>query len=133
MKKLTQITLLLLTMVVAFAGCEAAKDVADKAKDTMGFDTAPMIEQFKGITDGFADVNEENADELATKISDFDGTIDKSVIDKLPAPAKTGAAKMMSGFAETLKGKMDGLPDVVKSKLEPVVKPLMEKLASFGS
>ena len=141
MKKLTQLTLLLLAMVVAFAGCDAAKDAASNAANSAG-DLADMEfggvkasdlkEKIAGITKGFTNVSEENADELKEKISEFDGTIGEIKVDELSAPAKTAATGMMSGFASSLEGLMEKVPAPIKEKLEPVVAPLMEKLKAFG-
>lgn len=147
MKKLTQLTLVLLTMVVAFAGCEAAKDAASNAAsegmDKMaemanieGLDqdmVKGMQEKFTGITDGFKDVTAENVDGLTSKISELGGSIDEMGVDKLPAPAKTFVSGLMTKFADTLQGLVDGVADEgIVGKLKPVVTPLLEKLKSFG-
>jgi len=141
MKKLTQLTLVLLVMVFAFAGCDAAKDAAggamDKAKemadiDIGGVKMSDLTGKITGITDGFADVSEENADGLAEKISGLDETIGGISMDGLPDAAKTAASGVMGPFATTLEGLMAKVPEPIKAKLEPVVAPLMEKLAAFG-
>ena len=65
MKKLTQISVLLLGLMVAFTGCDAAKEAANDAKgkaadmakiDFGGFDMKGLQGKFTGITDGFKDV-----------------------------------------------------------------------------
>ncbi len=143
MKKLTQLTLVLLTMIVAFAGCDAAKQAASQGMDKMGdmvniegLDqemVKGIQEKFTGITDGFKDVTAENVDGLASQITELDGTIDGLGVDQLPAPAKTFVSGIMSKFADTLQGLVDGVADEgVVGKLKPAVMPLLEKLKSFG-
>ena len=138
MKKLTQLTLVLLVMVVAFAGCDAAKDAANNAAsmadiDLGGLKMSELKEKFAGITEGFTSVTEESADGLKDKISDLDTTIDGIDTEKLAAPAKTALGSAMTTFAKTVEGAMAGVPEAIKEKLMPVVEPLMEKLKSFGS
>ena len=132
MKKLTQLTLVLLVMVVAFAGCEAAQEAATNAT---GFDMAGMQKKFTEIKDGFADVTEENADGLATKIEGFEDSVEEIKVDKLPEAAKTQASGMMTKVADFLKGQMEKLSDKpgIMEKLKPAIEPLMEKLKAFGS
>lgn len=145
MKKLTQISLLLLVMVVAFSGCEAAKEAANDAKDKAtekvgdltnidfgDFDMKGMQEKFTGITDGFKDVTADNVDGLTSKITDLSGSIEGMGIDKLPAPAKTAVSGVISKFAGTIKSAMEGISDDgILSKLKPVVEALMEKINAF--
>ena len=142
MKKLTQISVLLLALTVAFIGCEAATDVVDKAKDQAtdmakvdfgDFDMDGLQGKFTGITDGFKDVTADNVDGLTSKISDLSGSIDGMGIDKLPAPAKTFIGGVISKFGDTIKSAMDGISDDgILSKLKPVVASLMEKLKAFN-
>ena len=137
MKTLTQLTLVLLVMAVAFAGCDAAKDAANKAGDMADIDLGGMkmseiTKKFTGITEGFADVTAESADGLKDKIAEFDTTIEGIKVDELPAPAKKVASGAMDGFAKSLEGLMAKVPEPIKAKLEPVVTPLMEKLKAFG-
>ena len=138
MKKLTQITLVLLGMIVAIAGCGEAQNVVENATEMAGdmanidfgdFDMAGMKEKFAGITDGFKNVTAENVDGLTSKISELDGSIKGMGIENLPGPAKTAAESVMSKFGETIKGAMGGITDEgILGKLKPVVAPLLEKL-----
>ena len=143
MTKLSQISLLLLALVVVFAGCDAAKEAANAAKDKAAdmadidfgdFDMAGMKEKFTGITDGFSDVTAENVDGLTSKISDLSGSMDSMGIENLPGPAKTAACGVVGKFGETIKTAMDGISDEgILGKLKPVVEPLMEKITAMTS
>jgi hypothetical protein len=138
MKKLTQISLLLLAMMVAFTGCDAAKkaasDAGDKAADManvdMGdFDLDGLKGKFTGITDGFKDVTADNVDGLTSKISELSGSMDGMGIDKLPAAAKGVVGGVISKFGDTIKAAMEGISDEgILGKLKPVVDALMEKI-----
>ncbi len=142
MKKLAQISLLLLGFMCAFTGCDAAKDAANAAKekatemadiDFGGFDMAGLQGQLTGITDGFKDVTAENVDGLTTKISDLGGSIEGMGIDKLPAPAKTAASGVISKFTDAVTAAMGGISDEgLLGKLKPAVEGLMEKLSVFN-
>ena len=141
MKRLTQISLLFLAMMVAFTGCDAAKkaasDAGDKAADManvdMGdFDLDGLKDKFTGITDGFKDVTAENVDGLTSKISDLSGSMDGMGIDKLPDAAKTVVGGLISKFGDTIKAAMGGISDEgILGKLKPVVDALMEKISAF--
>ncbi len=145
MKKLTQTSLLFLAMIVAFAGCDAAKeaatDAANNAKDNVAgladldlgdFDLKGMQDKFAGITDGFKDVTAENVDGLKTKISDLSGSMDSMGLDKIPGPAKTAIGAIITKFRDAIKSAMDGISDEsILSKLKPVVEGLMTKLDAF--
>ena len=148
MKQLTQIGLMLLALTFAFAGCDAAKDMAkdgmDKAKDGMGdmadmanidfgdFDMKGTQEKFTGITDGFKDVTADNVDGLTSKITDLSGSMDGMGLDKLPGPAKTAFGTVATKFADTVKSAMGGISDEgILGKLKPAVDGLMEKLNGF--
>ena len=146
MKQLTQIGLMLLALTFAFAGCDAAKDMAkegmDKAKDGMGdmadmanidfggFDMAGTQEKFTGITDGFKDVTADNVDGLTSKITDLSGSMEG--LDKMPDAAKSAFGGVATKFADTVKSAMDGISDEgILGKLKPAVDGLMEKLNGF--
>ena len=141
MKKLTQTCLMLLVMIVAFAGCDAAQDAANKAKDKAGemanidfgsFDKDALKEKLTGVTDGLKGVTEDNVDGLKSKITDLSGSMDEMGIDKLPAPAKTFVAGMLSKFGDSVKSAMSGITnDGILAKLKPVVDGLMEKINAF--
>ena len=145
MKKLFQTSLLILTLMVVFTGCEAAKEAAqdatDKAKDKVGdmanidfgdFDMTGLQEKFTGITDGFKDVSADSVDGLTSKITDLSGSIEGMGIDKLSGPAKTAASGVISKFADAIKTAMEGISDDgILSKLKPVVDALMEKINAF--
>jgi hypothetical protein len=138
MKKLTQISLLLLAMMVAFTGCDAAKkaasDAGDKAAEManvdMGdFDMEGLKGKLAGITDGFKDVTADNVDGLTSKISDLSGSMDGLGIDKLPDAAKGVVGGVISKFGDTIKAAMEGISDEgILGKLKPVVEALMEKI-----
>ncbi len=141
MKKLTQIGMLMLGLMVAFAGCDAAKKAADDAKDKMAdmadidfgdFDMKGLQGKFDGITDGFKDVNADNVDGLTSKISDLSGSIDGMGVDKLTGPAKGFVGKAMSTFSGVVEKAMGGISDEgILSKLKPAVDGLMSKLNAF--
>lgn len=141
MKKLTQISLLLLALVVAYTGCNAAQDVADKAKDKAAdmanidfgdFDMTGVQEKFTGITDGFKDVTADNVDGLTSKISGLTDSMDGMGIDKLTGPAKTAVGGAMTKFVDAIKSAMGGISDEgILGKLKPVVDALMEKIGAF--
>ena len=141
MKKLTQISVMLLGLMVAFTGCDAAKEAANDAKDKAAgmanidfgdFDMKGLQGKFTGITDGFKDVTADNVDGLTTKITDLSGSIDGMGIDKLTGPAKTAAGSVVSKFGDAIKSAMEGISDEgILSKLKPVVEALMEKIKTF--
>ena len=144
MKKFTQIALLLMGMVVAFAGCDAAKEAASDATkkvgemadiDLGGLKMSELKEKFAGITEGFTEASEDETkvDGLKTKVEELTGTLDEVKTDELGATQKTAVGGAMSAFAKAVEGAMAGAPEAIKTKLEPVVTPLMEKLKSFGS
>ena len=147
MRNLTQISLLLMAMMVALTGCDAAKDAASGMADKAGglgdmadmanmdfgsFDMAGMKEKIAGVTEGFSNVNEENADELAEKVTELDGAVGAVDTESLPAPAKTAISGVMTKLADTIQTSMDGISDEgIMGKLKPVVEPLLEKLKTF--
>ncbi|MGI9519989.1 MAG: hypothetical protein ACR2NP_23240 [Pirellulaceae bacterium] len=137
MKKMTQTGMLLLGLMVAFAGCDAAKEKLDDAKDLTNidfgdFDMAGLQDQFSGITDGFKDVNADNVDGLTSKISGLTGSIDGMGIGNLTGPAKTAAGGVISKFIDAITSAMGGISDEgILSKLKPVVDPLLQKLNAF--
>ena len=141
MKNLSRIALLLLTFTVVFAGCDAAKEAANKAKDGVGgmagmdfggFDMNAMKEKLTGIKDGFKDVTPENADGLAEDINDVSGDLEEVDAEKLPAPAKTAVSGMLTKFSDTVQTAMDGISDEsILAKLKPAVEGLMEKINAF--
>ena len=148
MRLLTQTSLLLLGLIVAFIGCDAAKETADQAKDAGAgmvegakdladidfgdFDMKGLQEKFTGITDGFKDVSADNVDGLTSKLSDLGGSIDSMGIGNLTGPAKTAVDTAISKFVDAIKSAMDGISDEgILAKLKPVVESLMEKLSAF--
>ena len=145
MKKLTQISVLALGLMVVFIGCDAAQDAAMQAKDAAsgmadmadidfgGFDMAGLQEKFTGVTDGFKDVTADNVDGLTSKISDLSGSVDGMGIDNLTGPAKTAAGGVISTFKGAVETAMEGISDEgILGKLKPAVDALMEKLSAFG-
>jgi hypothetical protein len=148
MNKLTLTSLFLMGLMVAFIGCDAAKDTVDQAKDAGAgmvdsakdmanidfgdFDMKGLQGKLSGITDGFKDVTAENVDGLTSKISDLGGSIDGMGIGDLTGPAKTFVHTAISKFVDVIKGAMDGISDDgILAKLKPVVDSLMEKLNQF--
>jgi len=141
MKKLTQLSLFSLALMIAFTGCDAAKDAANDAKnkatdmaniDFGDFDMKGVQEKFTGITDGFKDVTAENVDGLSSKISDLSGSMDTMGLDKLTGPAKTAVGGVIAKFADSIKTAMSGISDEgILGKLKPVVDALMEKINAF--
>lgn len=147
-KKLTQISLLLMGLIVSFAGCDAAKDTADKAKDAGAgmvdsakdmanidfgdFDMKGLQDKFAGITTGFKDVSADNVGGLTSKLSDLSGSLDGMGIGDLTGPAKTAVTGVISKFVDAIKSAMEGISDEgILSKLKPAVDALMEKLNAF--
>lgn len=145
MKKLTQLSVLLLGLMVVFAGCDSAKKAAEDAKnnaekkvkemadiDFGNFDMKALQEKFSSITDGFKDVTTDNVDGLASKVTDLSGYMEGLGIDKLPDAAKTAVVTAIGKFADSIKSAMEGISDEgILGKLKPVVATLMEKLDSF--
>ena len=144
MKLLTRTSLLLLGLVVAFAGCDAAKETADKAKeagagaadlakvDFGDFDMTGLTEKFSGITAGFKDVSADNVEGLTSKLSDLTGSIEGMGIGNLTGGAKTAVDGAISTFVDAVKKAMSGITDDgILSKLKPAVDALMEKLNAF--
>ena len=144
MKRFTQTALLFAAMMVAFVGCDAAKDAANAAKDKAGdvadlanidfgdFDIKGVQEKFTGITDGFKDVTADNVDGLTSKIGELSGSMDGMGLDKLSGTAKTAVGGVIAKFADAIKAAMGGISDEgILSKLKPVVDVLMEKLNAF--
>ena len=144
MKKLTQISVLLLGLMVVFTGCDAAREVANKAKDSAGemadmanmdfgsFDMAGLKEKITGVTSGFSDVTAENVDGLTSKISDLGGSVEEMGQAELGGPAKTMAAGVITKLKEAVTSAMEGISDEgILGKLKPAVDGLMEKLDAF--
>jgi len=141
MKQLTSISLLLLAVTIALTGCNAATDVANKAKDQAAdlanidfgdFDMKGVQEKFTGITDGFKDVTADNVDGLTSKISGLTDSMDGMGIDKLTGPAKTAVGGALTKFVDAVKAAMGGISDEgILGKLKPVVDALMEKVSAF--
>jgi hypothetical protein len=142
MKKITQISMLLLGLMVVFTGCDAATEVANKAKDSVGdmanidfgdFDMAGLKEKFTGVTDGFKDVTAENVDGLTSKISDLGTSVEEMGETDLGAPAKTAVGTVIATFKAAVTKAMEGISDEgILGKLKPAVDGLMEKLDGFA-
>lgn len=141
-------SLFLLGMMVAFTGCDAAKETVDEAKDAGAdlvesakdmanidfgdFDMKGMEKQLAGITDGFKDVTTKNVDELTSKISELSGSIGDWGIGDLTGPAKSAVDTVIAKFMDAMKGAMNGITDDgILSKLKPAVDQLMEKFNQF--
>lgn len=154
MNKLSFIGVLLLGLSVVFTGCEAAKEVANKAKDSVGemagdvagdmadmadidfggFDMAGLKEKITGVTDGFSDVTAENVDGLTSKISDLGTSVEEMGAADLPGPAKTFASGVIAKLKDTVSSAMEEISDEgILGKLKPAVEALMEKLDAFAA
>ena len=141
MKKLTQISVLLLGLMVVFAGCDAATEMANKAKDSAAdmagidfgsFDMAGLQEKFTGVTDGLKDVSAENVDGLTSKMSELGDSVEGMGVADLPAPAKAAAGGVVATFKTAVTTAMESISDEgVLGKLKPAVEGLMEKLSAF--
>ncbi len=136
--------LLLLSLMVVFAGCDAAKDAAMQAKekaagmadmaniDFGSFDISGLKEKITSVTDGFKDVTAENVDGLTSKISDLSGSVGDMGIGELAGPAKTAVSGMISQFSSAVTTALEGISDEgILGKLKPAVEGLMEKLKSL--
>lgn len=138
MNSKTQFCLLLLALMVAFTGCDAAKQAASDAKDKAvdisnvdfgDFDMKGMQEKLTGITEGFKDVTADNVDDLTSKITDLSGSMDSMGVDKLTGPAKTAFTGVLSKFTAAIEAAMANISDEgILGKLKPVVEALMEKV-----
>lgn len=138
MNSKTQFCLLLLALMVAFTGCDAAKQAASDAKDKAvdisnvdfgDFDMKGMQEKLTGITEGFKDVTADNVDGLTSKITDLSGSMDSMGIDQLTGPAKTAFTGVLSKFTAAIEAAMANISDEgILGKLKPVVEALMEKV-----
>ena len=141
MKKFTQFSLLLLGLMVAMAGCDAAKEAANDAKDKAtdmanidfgDFDMKGLQAKLDGITDGFKGVASDNVDGLTSKITDLTGSLEGLGIDNLPGPAKAFAVGALNKFGDAIKTALEGISDEgILGKLKPVVEALMEKIGAF--
>lgn len=139
MKKLTQISVLLLGLMIVFTGCDSAKKAADEAKDKAkemaelgDFDMKGLQDKFAGITDGFKDVSADNVDGLTSKITDLTGSLDGMGIGNLKGVAKTTVVEAIKKFGGTIESAMEGISDEgILGKLKPVVKALMDKVKSY--
>ena len=144
MKKLRQTSLLMLGLMMALVGCEAAKETAEKPKESGAgmadlanidfgdFDMKGLQEKFAGITAGFKDVSTDNVDGLVTKISGLTGSLESMGIGNLDGVAKTAVDTAITKFTDAVKSAMEGISDEgILSKLKPVVDSLMEKISAF--
>lgn len=127
-------------------GVEAvANKTGDLASGAFTFDgdigalgeTGPKLQEgFSGITAGFtglAETGEDGANALATKITDFSGSIGDMGLGDLPETAKPVATSMIGKFIEAIKGMLGSQNDTIKGILEGPVNTLIEKLTPFGS
>ena len=123
-------------------GKEGAANVVAGAGDFADVDVSGLPEVgpklkngFSDITSGFKGLSETGADganELATKITDFSGTVDGMELGNLPASAKPVATSMISKFIETIQGMLDKQGGVIKGILQGPVDTLLEKLRPFA-
>ena len=90
-----------------------------------------MTQGFGDITEGFnglATSGTDGAHALATKITDFTGSIDGMGLDQLQGAGKTSAMGLIGKIVETIKGLMGGQSEGIQGILQPSVNGLMDKL-----
>ena len=99
-------------------------------------DAGPKLQNgFSEITTGFKGLSEtgdDGANALATKITDFSGTIGDMGLANLPENAKPVATTMIGKFIETIEGMLDKQNDVIKGILQGPVNTLLETLKPFA-
>ena len=103
-----------------------------------GFDIGSLGAAGPALTQGFGDITEgfnglatsgtDGAHALATKITDFTGSIDGMGLDQLQGAGKTSAMGLIGKIVETIKGLMGGQSEGIQGILQPSVNGLMDKL-----
>ena len=103
-----------------------------------GFDIGSLGAAGPALTQGFGDITEgfnglatsgtDGAHALATKITDFTGSIDGMGLDQLEGAGKTSAMGLIGKIVETIKGLMGGQSEGIQGILQPSVNGLMDKL-----
>ena len=103
-----------------------------------GFDMGSLGAAGPALTQGFGDITEgfnglatsgtDGAHALATKITDFTGSIDGMGLDQLQGAGKTSAMGLIGKIVETIKGLMGGQSEGIQGILQPSVNGLMDKL-----
>ena len=117
----------------AVGGLSMPKIEIPDGTDFGGFDHSALTEKFTGITAGFKDVNSDNAQGLADKISGLTDSLDGMGIADIPEGGKGIVGKMFGGFTDTITKAMGGIKDDgILGILKPVVEALMEKIKGFG-
>ena len=95
-------------------------------------DAGPKLQKgFSDITSGFtglAETGTDGADELATKITDFSGSIDDMKLADMSDTAKPVATSMIGKFISAIQGMLEKQSDGIKAILKGPVDTLIEKL-----
>ncbi|MEM7456779.1 MAG: DUF937 domain-containing protein [Planctomycetota bacterium] len=89
------------------------------------FDLQGLKDQFSGISEGFDDVNMDNAQGLADKITGLTDGLEGMGFDGLPDIAKGTMGTMIDGFRGNIEGK---LGSVSEQGILDILKPVLEKL-----
>lgn len=101
----------------------------------LGAAAEPMQKGFSDITAGFTGLKESGeagANDLATKIKDFSGTVDGFGLANLPEAGQGVAKTMIGQFIEKVTSMLGLQSDSIQGILKPAVDMLMEKLKPFG-
>lgn len=116
-------------------GMTGSLDFGDLDVSPLGETGTKLQEGFSGIASGFtglATTGEEGANALATKITDFSGSIDNLGLSNMSDAAKPVATSMIGKFVETIQGLFDQQNGVIKGILQAPVDTLLQKLKTFG-
>ena len=117
------------------SGMTGSLDFGDLDVSPLGETGTKLQEGFSGIASGFtglATTGEEGANALATKITDFSGSIDNLGLSNMSDAAKPVATSMIGKFVETIQGLFDQQNGVIKGILQAPVDTLLQKLKTFG-
>ena len=112
-----------------------AMDFGSMDVSALGDAGGKLQEGFSGIQSGFTGLAEsgtDGANALATKITDFSGSIDGLGLGDMSATAKPVATTMIGKFIETIQGLLDGQGDAIKGILQGPVDVLLDKLKPFA-
>ena len=116
-------------------GMTGSLNLGDLDMSPLGETGTKLQEGFSGIASGFtglATTGEEGANALATKITDFSGSIDNLGLSNMSDAAKPVATSMIGKFVETIQGLFDQQNGVIKGILQAPVDTLLQKLKTFG-
>ena len=110
-------------------------NLGDLDMSPLGETGTKLQEGFSGIASGFtglATTGEEDANALATKITDFSGSNDNLGLSNMSNAAKPVATSMIGEFVKTIQGLFDQQNGVIKGILQAPVDTLLQKLKTFG-